>query len=69
MATQHGNPDTIKTLCGELEDVQKRATKLIASLKDKSYPERLTTLNLPSLEHRRLRGDMIDMYKYTHGTA
>ncbi|XP_076441031.1 vitamin D3 hydroxylase-associated protein-like [Babylonia areolata] len=49
------------------EDVQRRATKLIASQKDKPYPERLAALNLPSLEHRRLRGDMIDMYKYTHG--
>ncbi|CAM1295272.1 Uncharacterised protein r2_g444 [Pycnogonum litorale] len=56
-----------KSLCCEVEDVQRRATKFISSLKDKPYPERLTALNLPSLEHRRLRGDMIDMYKYTHG--
>ncbi|CAM1304818.1 Uncharacterised protein r2_g1469 [Pycnogonum litorale] len=56
-----------KTLCCEVEDVQRRATKFISSLKDKPYPERLIALNLPSLEHRRLRGDMIDMYKYTHG--
>ena len=55
-----------KTLSCELEDVQRRATKLIASLKDKQYPERLTALHLPSLEHRRQRGDMIDMFKYTH---
>ncbi|XP_018018629.1 uncharacterized protein LOC108675150 [Hyalella azteca] len=47
---------------------QRRATKLIASLKDKPYPERLASLGLPSLEHRRLRGDMIDVSKYVHGT-
>ncbi|XP_018024129.1 uncharacterized protein LOC108679901 [Hyalella azteca] len=56
-----------KTLCSDLEDVQRRATKLIASLKDKPYPERLTSLGLPSLEHRRPRGDMIDAFKYVHG--
>jgi hypothetical protein len=60
------NPQT-KQLCCELEDVQRRATKLLASLKDKSYPERLRTLGLPSLEHRRCRGDMIEVYKYLHG--
>ena len=37
------------------------------SLKDKSYPERLQTLNLPSLEYRRLRGDIIETYKYMNG--
>ncbi|XP_018013046.1 uncharacterized protein LOC108670107 [Hyalella azteca] len=56
-----------KTLCSDLDDVQRRAAKLIASLKDKPYPERLASLGLPSLEHRRLRGDMIDIFKYVHG--
>ena len=56
-----------KGLCGDLEDVQRRATKLLASLKDKPYPERLKILKLPTLEHRRHRGDMIEVYKYTNG--
>jgi hypothetical protein len=56
-----------KTLCAEIEDVQRRATKLLASLSNLDYPARLATLHLPSLEHRRNRGDLIDCYKYVHG--
>ncbi|XP_076454798.1 uncharacterized protein LOC143289637 [Babylonia areolata] len=56
-----------KTLRTDIEDVQRRATHLIGSLKQLSYPERLASLRLPSLEHRRTRGDMIDVYKYVHG--
>ena len=33
----------------KLEGVQQRATKLVPSLRDESYIDRLTTLNLPSL--------------------
>ena len=54
----------LKSLQKDIEDVQRRATKLISSLKDKPYQERLATLKLPSLEHRRRRGDMIDLFKY-----
>lgn len=56
-----------KTLCSDIEDVQRRATRLLGNLKEKSYPERLRTLRLPTLEHRRLRGDMIEVFKYLYG--
>ena len=54
----------LKTLCCELEDVQRRATRLIGNLKELPYNERLKKLNLESLEFRRERGDMIDVYKF-----
>ncbi len=50
-----------------IEKVQRRATKQVPALKNMSYPERLRRLNLPTLAFRRLRGDMIEMYKLTHG--
>lgn len=55
-----------KMLCQEVENVQRRATKLLPCLQNKSYSERLATLDLPCLEHRRKRGDMIDTYKFLH---
>ena len=42
-----------------LENVQRRATKLISTLRNLSYPERLQSLNLPSLSYRRSRMDLI----------
>ena len=51
----------LKKLTQDVEDVQRRATKLIGKLKDKPYAERLEALKLPSLEHRRRRGDMIEV--------
>ena len=56
-----------KQLQQEVENVQRRATKLIGRLKTKTYPQRLKELKLPSLQYRRLRGDMIDTYKYVNG--
>ena len=46
-----------------IEGVQRRATKLIPHLKELPYEERLTALNLPSMEYRRKRGDMIQCFK------
>ena len=45
----------------DIEDVQRRATKLIPE--NCIYPERLKKLNLPTLAFRRIRGHMIEVYK------
>ena len=50
-----------------LEGVQRRATKLIPTIKDLSYEQRLVNLGLPSLQYRRTRADMIQVYKIVHG--
>ena len=51
----------------KVEGVQRRATKMLHGLKDKSYEERLRLLKLPTLRFRRARGDMIETYKIIHG--
>ena len=50
-----------------VESVQRRATRIIPGLKGKFYEERLKIMKLPSLSYRRLRGDLIEVYKYTLG--
>ena len=52
-----------------IEKLQRRATKLIPSLKQCTYQERLSALNLPSLQYRRLRMDLIMTYKILQGTV
>ena len=46
-----------------LERVQKAATNLVPMLQKYNYATRLRMIGITSLEERRLRGDMIEVYK------
>ena len=50
-----------------IEKVQARATKVIPGMKGLSYEQRLRVMKLPSLQYRRKRGDLIEVYKYVNG--
>jgi ribonuclease P/MRP protein subunit RPP40 len=54
-------------LIESLEKVQKRATRMIKKCSGMSYKERLMFLKLPTLRYRRLRGDMIEVFKILNG--
>ena len=59
------SPHLMKDL-DAIENVQIRATRLVDGLHNMSYSERLQKLDLPTLRYRRLRGDIIEIFKHVH---
>ncbi len=51
----------------KLEKVQRRATKIISECRGLSYVDRLKVTGLTSLDERRDRGDMIEVFKTIRG--
>ena len=49
-----------------MKGVQRRATKITPGLKDLTFEQRLENMKLPSMCYRRLRGDLIEVFKYTY---
>ena len=50
-----------------IEGVQRRATRLSRDLRNEPYNIRLTTLGLPTLQFRRDRADMLQVFKILKG--
>ena len=50
-----------------IEQIQRKATRLVTSISHLSYEEQLRHLNLPLLKYRRYRGDMITTYYIMQG--
>ena len=65
-AVQVWSPSLKKDI-NQLEKVQRRATKLVHDCKELEYEQRLAFLGLTTLEERRVRGDLIEVFKIMHG--
>ena len=49
-----------------IKNAQRRATRLVPEIREPSYQDRLAELNLPSMDYRRKRFDMIQVFKIIH---
>ena len=47
--------------------MQRKASKLIGEIRELDYQERFRILKLPCLAYRRMRGDMIEVFKQMRG--
>ena len=50
-----------------LEAVQRRAVGMVTKLKGRTYQARLAEMKMVTLEQRRKRGDVVQMYKVLSG--
>ena len=66
-AVQSWNPWTMADK-EMLEQVQRRAVRMVSNTRGKTYEEKLAELGMVTLETRRQRGDMIQTYKIMSGT-
>lgn len=57
----------LKKHIDNMEKVQHRATKMIVDYKHLRYEDRLKKTDLPTLEERRTRGDLIEVFKTIKG--
>ena len=57
----------LKVDIAQLENSQRRATRLVPDLRDRCYEDRLRALNLPSFLYRRSRIDMIQTFRIMTG--
>ena len=48
----------------KIEKIQRRATKMIPEIRNQSYHQRIQDLDLISLVQRRLRRQLIEVFKY-----
>ena len=62
-AVQFWSPDLRRDI-DKLERVQRKATKMIPEIRNPSHQQRLKELELISLVQRRLRGQLIEVFKY-----
>ena len=56
-----------KKLVISIENVQRRASKIIKNINHLTYEERLRYLDIPTLVYRKARGDMIETYTIVSG--
>ena len=53
--------------CIFIENVQRRATRMVHSIRHLNFSDRLRELGLPSLQYKRVRADLIEVFKILNG--
>ena len=67
-AVQFWSPNLRRDI-DKIEKIQRRATQMIPEIRNHSYHQRIQDLDLTSLVQRRLRGQLIELFKYQNEFA